>query len=160
MLVTKLACPSFTKTSGCFASVISRPAPRATSCIFSAISFNSMFAPIYSGPTLFALIIDPFPAASSIFCRAAKKGKGQAVLLFREKECGFNPQRAAWTDNGRRYPAAGRQWSFLHFSSRFASWMAACTAAPEEIPTSTPSLRPISFPAAKASWLVTVKISS
>ena len=40
---------------------------------------------------------------------------------------------------------------FPLFSGRLASWMAAQTAAPEEMPTSTPSFRPTSLPVEKAS---------
>ena len=36
------------------------------------------------------------------------------------------------------------------FSGRFANWMAAHTAAPEEMSTSTPSFLPISLPVANA----------
>ena len=46
------------------------------------------------------------------------------------------------------------------FSGRLASSRAAATAAPEEIPTRTPSCVPISRPTEKASSLETGMISS
>ena len=49
---------------------------------------------------------------------------------------------------------------FPSLSGRFASSIAAWSAAPEEMPTSMPSLRLASRPAAKASPLDTGMISS
>ena len=46
------------------------------------------------------------------------------------------------------------------FSERFASSIAAQTAAPEDMPTSTPSVLPMSLPTANASSLATGIISS
>ena len=46
------------------------------------------------------------------------------------------------------------------FWGRSASWDAAYSAAPEVMPTSTPSLRAISLPVENACSVVTVKISS
>ena len=59
-------------------------------------------------------------------------------------------------------PVSGRRTTivFPSFSGRLASSMAAHAAAPEEIPTSMPSLRPISFPVLKESSFVTGITSS
>ena len=46
------------------------------------------------------------------------------------------------------------------FSGRFASWIAAQTAAPEEMPTRTPSERAIVLPVSKASSFSTAMTSS
>ena len=66
-------------------------------------------------------------------------------LLFGRGWCGY----ACWT-----------AMVLPLFSGRLASWIPAQTAAPEEIPTSTPSLWPTSLPVAKASSFSTVMISS